>query len=84
MLRWDMHANTAPRCDLTLNFSTHLMDIHLTSEWHEHKATVTQGLLALVEADRASWHVSSMGKLELHLERGQIYQIGRGTVTRIA
>jgi hypothetical protein len=60
------------------------MDIHLTSDWHEHKTTVAQGLLALVEADRASWHVNRTGKLELRLITGEVYQIEQQTVTRTA
>jgi hypothetical protein len=51
---------------------------------HEHKVVVNQGLLALAQAKRASWHVNSEGKLELRLVSGEVYQIDRQTVTRMA
>jgi hypothetical protein len=56
----------------------------MTSDSHDHLNCVTQGLLALVEAHQASWHVNSAGKLELRLVTGEIFQVERQMVIRTA
>jgi hypothetical protein len=66
------------------NPAIRLMDTHLTSDWYHHKDSVTQGLLALVEADLASWHVNSTGKVEFHLASGEVYWVEGQSVTRTA
>jgi hypothetical protein len=60
------------------------MDNRLVPDWQEQKAFVAQSLLALVEANKASWHVGSSGRLEFRLVTGEIYQIGQQSLIRIA
>jgi hypothetical protein len=60
------------------------MDTHLTPDLHDHKDSVIQGLLALVDAHLASWHVNRTGKVEFHLVTGEVYLVERQTVTRTA